>query len=173
LSRDIRNTLSEALVLALTRADRQIYLHTAEDWLDNISDAAHAAYIQDRLIRYDRALDQITSEKIGSARHQAIILWNNRLFFEVHEHLEQIWHQTTGEEHLALKGLIQAAGVYVHLEVGNRPAAAKLAVKSLQRLEKYSGYLRFIDNLNLLVDKLENLDDNPPDLVIGADHQLP
>ncbi len=173
LSRDIRNSLSEALVLSLTQADRSVYHQTAEHWSGNGSDDAHTAYIRDRLIRYDRAFDQITTKKIEDARLQAIILWNNRLFFEVHEHLEQIWHRTVGDEHQALKGLIQAAGVYVHLEVGNRSAAAKLAVKSRQRLEKYSGYLRFIDNLSLLLDKLKNLDGSPPGLVIGAGNQLP
>ncbi len=149
---------------SLTQADRSVYHQTAEHWSGKGSDDTHTAYIQDRLIRYDRAFEQITTEKIEDARHQAVILWNNRLFFEVHEHLEQIWHRTTGDEHQALKGLIQAAGVYVHLEVGNRRAAAKLAVKSRQRLAKYSGYLQFIDNLGLLLDKLKNLDGSPPGL---------
>ena len=158
---------------SLTQADRSVYHQTAGQWSGKGCDDAHAAYIQDRLIRYDRAFDQITTEKIEDARLQAIILWNNRLFFEVHEHLEQIWHRTVGDEHQALKGMIQAAGVYVHLEVGNRRAAAKLAVKSRQRLEKYSGYLRYIDNLSQLLDKLKNLDGSPPGLVIGGDNQLP
>jgi hypothetical protein len=167
-SRDIRNSLSEALVQALMQVDKSYYRQAAERRIAENPDEAHISYIQDRLIRYDRVFDQITTEKIDDPKRQAVILWNNRLFFEVHEHLEQIWHQTAGEEHQALKGLIQAAGVYVHLEFNHQPAAERLAAKSRERLEKYSGYLTFIDNLNLLLDKLRSLDRSPPLLMSTA-----
>ena len=89
-SRDVRNSLSEALVRALMQADKSCYRHVAEQWLAGNPDDAHTGYIQDRLIRYDRTYDQIRTERIEDSRCQAIILWNHRLFFEVHEHLEQV-----------------------------------------------------------------------------------
>ena len=88
--------------------------------------------------------------------------WNQELFFEVHELLERIWQQAAGDEHQALKGLIQAAGVYVHLEYNHQAAARKLAVKSSDRILKYADRLSFIANLNLLLEKLKTLDPPPP-----------
>jgi hypothetical protein len=166
-SRDIRNSLSEALVQALIQSDQSCYRLVGERWLAGNPDDVHTDYIQDRLKRYNRAFDQIRVNRIEDPKHQAIVLWNLGLFFEVHEHLEAIWHQAIGDEHQALKGLIQAAGVYVHLKFRHRSAAERLAVKSLKRLQQYTEHLTFIDNLNLLLDKLKNLDSDPPLLTVS------
>lgn len=99
---------------------------------------------------------------ISDAKIQVLVIWNHGLFFEVHDHLERLWQQTDGDEHQALKGLIQAAGVYVHLKFNHRQAAERLAVKSLDLIQKYAGCLSFIGNLNLLIDKLQRLDILPP-----------
>jgi hypothetical protein len=165
LSRDIRNTLSEAIVEALSQADTSPYRNTAAQWLSNDLHDIYVAYIQDRLRRYDLVFDRVIKHRIIDARHQALILWNQRLFFEVHEHLEQIWHSTTGDEREALKGLIQAAGVYVHLKYNHRTAAERLAVKSVDRIQKFSNYLAFIGNLDVLLVKLKGLDISPPRLI--------
>ncbi len=164
LSRDIRNTLAEAFVDALLQLDKFGYQHTAEQWFAKNLDDESSGYIQDRIKRYDRAFNQIKVNRIEDAKLQALIVWNHGLFFEVHEHLEQIWHQTAGDEYQALKGLIQAAGVYIHLEYKHRAAAEKLAVKSLDRIQKYGVCLNFIANLNTLLDKLKTLDAAPPQL---------
>ena len=152
---------------ALMQADKFCYRHVAEQWLAGDPDDAHTGYIQDRLIRYNRTFDQIRTETIEDSRSQSIILWNHRLFFEVHEHLERVWHQTDGAENQALKGLIQAAGVYVHLNFGHQPAAERLAVKALIRLQKYPDQLTFIDNLAPLLNGLKNLDRSPPYLMVA------
>jgi hypothetical protein len=164
LSRDIRNTLSEAFVDALLQVDKSRYQSTADQWLARNLDDLYADYIQDRLKRYDRVFDQIMINRINDAKLQTLIIWNHGLFFEVHEHLERIWQKTTGDEYQALKGLIQAAGVYIHLKFNHRPAAARLAIKSSDRIQKYSECLTFIANLKLLLDKLKNLDIIPPQL---------
>jgi hypothetical protein len=165
LSRDIRNTLSEAIVEALNRVDRSPYRNTAAQWVADELDDIYVDYIQDRLKRYDQVFNNVNQNRINNPRHQALILWNQRLFFEVHEHLEQIWHKTTGDEHAALKGLIQAAGVYIHLEYNHLRAAEKLAIKSAERLQKNSGHLTFIGNLDMLLVKLKTLDEPPPQLI--------
>ena len=61
--------------------------------------------------------------------------------------------------------MIQAAGVYIHLKYDNRAAAERLAIKSSIRIRKYADCLTFIANLNLLLDKLKNLDATPPQLI--------
>ncbi|CAB1055972.1 hypothetical protein D1BOALGB6SA_706 [Olavius sp. associated proteobacterium Delta 1] len=164
LSRNIRNTLAEIFVDALLQSDKSGYQRAAEQWLAQNLDHESTGYIQDRLKRYDRAFNQIKVNRIKDAKLQALIIWNHGLFFEVHEHLERIWHTTDGDEYQALKGLIQAAGVYIHLKFNHRAAAERLAIKSSDRIQKYSDCLPYISNLKLLLDKLKNLDPAPPQL---------
>lgn len=165
LSRDIRNTLSEAIVEALNRVDRSPYRNTAAQWLANELDDVYVDYIQDRLKRYDQVFEDVDQNHIINPRYQALLLWNQSLFFEVHEQLEQLWHKTTGDERETLKGLIQAAGVYIHLKYNHLRAAEKLAIKSAERLQNNSGQLTFIRNLDVLLVKLKTLDKPPPQLI--------
>jgi hypothetical protein len=164
LSRDIRNSLAEAFVDALQAADQSCYQRAAAKWLARNPADAYAAYVHDRLKRYDDVFAQIKISSIADAKRQVLVSWNHGLFFEVHEQLERIWLKTSGDEHQALKGLIQAAGVYVHLEFDRRPAAEKLALKSLERIQKYSDCLPFIRNLDMLLEKLKDLNTAPPPL---------
>jgi hypothetical protein len=164
LSRDIRNTLSEAFVDALAQMTPSGYQAVAEKWLAGKPAAGYLNYIQDRLLRYDRVLEQITATLLDEALLQSLVIWNNGLFFEFHDHLERIWQQTTGDEHQALKGLIKAAGVYIHLDHNRQQAAKSLSIKSLNLIHRYSHCLTFITNLNVLIKKLENLDPVSPTL---------
>ena len=50
------------------------------------------------------------------------------------------------------------------------PFNSRLALKSSIRIQKYADCLTFIANLNLLLDKLNNLDPAPPLL---TNHELP
>lgn len=164
LARDIRNALAESYVDALLQLDESVYQREAEQWLAKNLNHEATGYIQDRIKRYDRTFNQIKENRIKDAKLQALVIWNHRLFFEVHEHLERIWQKATGDEYQALKGLIQAAGVYVHLKYEHRAAAEKLAVKASDRILKYADCLTFIANLNLLLAKLKTLDEDPPQL---------
>ena len=162
LARDIRNTLSQAFVEALMKLDKSEFQKTARKWLAGNIDDLYAGYIKDRLKRYGQVFEQIKAKDINDARIQAVVVWNHGLFFEFHDHLERLWQQTVGDERQAFKGLIQAAGVYVHLKFNHRQAAERLAIKSSDLIQKYADCLSFIGNLNLLVDKLHNLDSLPP-----------
>ena len=162
LSRDIRNSLAEAFADALPAADRSCYQRTAHQWLAGSLADAHAAYIQDRLKRYAAVFDQIKANDITDAKRQVVVSWNRGLFFEVHEQLERIWHNAHGDERQALKSLIQAAGVYIHLEFDRRSAAEKLAAKSAKHIQKFADCLTFIRNLDMLLEKLKDLDAAPP-----------
>jgi uncharacterized protein len=162
LARDIRNTLSEAFVDALLALDKSEYQNIAQKWLAGNLDDVYAGYIKDRLERYAQVFEKISAQGIKDAKIQMLVIWNHGLFFEVHDHLEHLWQQTSGAERQALKGLIQAAGVYIHLKFNHRQAAERLAAKSSDRIQKYADCLSFIDDLNLLIDKLQNLDIVPP-----------
>ena len=162
LARDIRNTLSDAFVEAVANSDKSDYQNIARKWLAGNLDAIYADYIENRLERYEQVFEKIISNGIDDAKIQMLVFWNEGLFFEVHDHLERLWQQNTGDERQAIKGLIQAAGVYVHLQFNRRQAAEKLAAKAMNRILKFAECLSFIDNLNLLVSKLQNLDIAPP-----------
>jgi len=164
LSRDIRNTLSDTFADALARMEPSEYRATAEKWLAEKLAAGYVNYIQDRLQRYDLVLEKIIASRLDDAMLQSLVLWNKGLFFEFHDHLERIWQKTTGDEHQALKGLIQAAGVYIHMEHNRQDAAKNLSIKSLNLIRRYSHCLAFITNLDVLTKKLENLDPVSPTL---------
>ena len=164
LSRDIRNTLSEAFVESLVQIEPLGYQVAAEKWLVTKPAAGYVNYIQDRLHRYDLVLEKIMASRLDDALLQSLVLWNNGLFFEFHDHLESIWQQATGDEHQALKGLIKAAGVYIHLEHNRQAAVKSLSIKSLNLIRRYSHCLAFITNLDVLTKRLENSDPVSPKL---------
>ncbi|MEJ2168365.1 MAG: DUF309 domain-containing protein, partial [Desulfobacterales bacterium] len=165
LARDIRNSLSESFVDALTKLDQSEYQAAARKLLAGNLPDVYADYIKDRLERYARIFGEINANGISDAKIQVLVIWNHGLFFEVHDHLERLWQEADGDDYQALKGLIQAAGVYIHLTLNHRQAAERLAIKSSARMQKYAHCLTFIDNLNLLIDKLQRLDRVPPLLV--------
>ena len=164
MSRDIRNTLSEAFVDALSQMAPTAYQAAAEKWLAGKPAPAYVNYIQDRLHRYDNALEQIKSTCLHDARMQSLVIWNHGLFFEFHDHLERIWQQTSGDEHEALKGLIKAAGAYIHMESNRQRAAERLSTKSVNLIRRYSHCLTFIANLDVLTESIKNLNPIPPKL---------
>ena len=90
MSRDIRNTLSEAFVDALTRKEPSKYQVVAEKWLIGKPAAGYLNYIQDRLHRYDLVLEKIIASRLDDALLQSLVMWNNGLFFEFHDQLEHI-----------------------------------------------------------------------------------
>jgi len=144
--------------------NREVYLEAAGKWDPENLPSAYRTYIQDRLQRYRRVFKQIQENRLNNALTRALVIWNQGLFFEFHDHLEGIWQHSSGNERQALKGLIKAAGVYIHLEFNHQQAAERLAVKSYNLIKQYSHCLVFIANLNVLVEKLQNLDPLPPRL---------
>jgi hypothetical protein len=126
----------------------------------------HADYIGDRLLRYQHVFNAFQAGGMNDPLQQAVIIWNQRLFFEFHDYLEPHWKAATGDQRQVLKGLIKAAGVYIHLEQHHRQAAKSLAMKSYQLLRKYAHCLTFIANHETLLAKLESGDAVPPRLKI-------
>ena len=161
-ARDIRNSLSESFVAALANSDPAEYLNLARKWREQNVSSLYADYIDDRLLRYKNVFDTVDTDGINDPLQQALVIWNQRLFFEFHDHLETIWKSATGDQRQALKGLIKAAGVYIHLEQHHRQAAKSLAMKSYQLLRQYVHCLAFIANYETLLDKLESGDPVPP-----------
>ena len=133
-SRTVRNTLSERLGECLAR--REVFRGPPEDLLACFPKQPCRDYIADRVKRY-REASREAQDVGGSPVARAAVLWRHGLYFEAHEVLEPHWLATSGEEREGLKGLIQAAGVYVHREAGHDAAAVSLARKAAPRLQHY------------------------------------
>lgn len=170
-ARDIRNTLSEAFVAALDKMDPAGYLNVARKWRSQNPAQHYLRYIDTRLQRYDLVFNAIRNDQIRDTLHRAVVIWNQNLFFEVHDHLETIWQRASGDERQALKGLIKAAGVYIHLEQNHLQAARSLAMKSYDLLQQFAHCLPFIANYETLLEKLKDYELAPPRLEISSSHK--
>src|SRR5439155_3240414 len=111
--------------------------------------AAHAA----RALRAVRAFSPAAADDpITRACRVAAALWNERLFFEVHEVLEAVWKTAAGAERQALQGVIQVAVAFHHLAHGNRRGARTLLVEGRDRLASVPRTTLPLDLARLLGD---------------------
>jgi predicted metal-dependent hydrolase len=165
LARDIRNSLSSALVNELTGNTDSNLSVEADDWLSKAPAPIYQAYIRKRLSIYRRAISEIQAGQVVDPRFQAIYLWNLGLFFEMHELLETIWLKAPEPERSALKGLIQAAGVYEHFNRGKKDAARSLARKAEMHLSIGRSFLGFISNLDQLIEAVADPSDVAPKIL--------
>jgi len=97
--------------------------------------AAHAARARAAVHAFDRTRARAGVDRacrVGAA------LWNERLFFEVHEVLEVVWRSATGAVREALQGVIQIAVAFHHLAHGNVRGARSLLVEGRRRLGSVS-----------------------------------
>jgi uncharacterized protein len=163
-ARDIRNSLSSALVLDLAVEKGTAVEKVAGDWKLQDLRPSERRYIRHTLERYQQVATQIKSAHIVDPKHQALVLWNAGLFFELHELLETIWRVAQGEARMGLKGLIQAAGVYVHQLRGNAAAAQGLARRAKRNLLAGRNQLAFATDLDRLIQCLDYPSQPPPRL---------
>lgn len=155
MARDIRNSLSSALVNELTGHGGDSVAAVADRWLAQRPAAAYRTYVEDHRRRYARMLAEIRTGGIQSIRRQALLLWNAGLHFELHELLETVWTGAAEPERSGLKGLIQAAGVYLHVQRGKPQTARNLARRARRHLLAGSDALGYIANLDQLIQALD------------------
>ena len=83
--------------------------------------------------------------------------FNQGLFFECHETLEEIWLEEHGEERRFYQGIIQVAAGYFKLEQGVPAGAIKLWHTGLEKLEPYAPVYLGIDVESFVRAVRENL----------------
>lgn len=164
LCRDIRNDLSESLMTVIHTADSDKLSPVVERYKTLDLEPCMSDYLNDRLTRYHRVFKQIKSAGMSPDETYAIavLLWNQELFFEVHEWLEEKWLKAIGTEKVVVQALIRAAGTYVHLEHGRREGAKKMALKAVASLLQHQTTVPPVFNVESLVAKLTGLDPVPP-----------
>lgn len=137
----------------------------AEKYMSEGSEPFIKSYINNRIMRYKVIVTQIQTANIQIHETYiiAVLLWDQELFFEVHEWLEKKWRNNQGAEKIVLQALIRAAGTYMHLECGRHVGAKKLASKAVTTLIHYKESIP-VFNVELLIAKLKALDPVPPKL---------
>jgi hypothetical protein len=163
-ARDIRNSLSSALVSDLAVEKGTAVEKVAGDWKMRDLRSSDRGYIRQTLERYQQVVNQIKFARIEDPQYQALVLWNAGLFFELHELLETVWRAARAGARTGLKGLIQAAGVYVHQLRGDAPAAQGLARRAKRNLLAGQDHLAFVKNLDRLIQCLDDPSQPPPHL---------
>lgn len=143
-SREVRNTLSRSFMDALDEGRTEAFESAASALMARNPHPAYRSYVEDRLRRYRQSLAEITAKRLSDPFFQALVLWNHGLFFEAHERLEAVWRHSSGQYGAALKGLIQAAGVFMHREQGRTNSAERLSAKAGDLIEKH-GHLLPVD----------------------------
>ena len=161
-ARDIRNGLSKALIQSLENHDAKHFTEAGKELGARDLAPADRSYVRDRLRRYEEAFSEVQENGFSDRLSQALILWDKRLFFEAHERLETAWQEASGDKRMALKGLIKAAGVYVHREQGHEKAAKTLASKALALLQEHGLALSPTLDLRELLGRLKRRDPVPP-----------
>jgi len=168
LARDLRNYLSTAFVAQLTGENPDALALEVGRWQARDLAPVYANYLKERQAAYLRMIEDIEKSGYTDPRHQAVLLWNAGLLFELHELLETIWPKAREPEHTALKGWIQAAGAFVHFFRGKPDAARGLAEKARQNLRAGAEALGYLVNLDQLIRDLHDLPDVPTRLKLDV-----
>lgn len=140
-ARDIRNSLSRSFLQALESRDFDLLNKSADAFQQHLRQPVYKSYINNRLNKYQKVFALVSSEKISDVLQQAEILWEHELYYEMHELVEQIWKTASGDRRKALQGLIQAAGMKIHLANNNLKGARGIGAKALVNLDKYGDRL--------------------------------
>lgn len=164
LCRDIRNDLSAGLLAMLHDAESRLAETMAAKYRAMAIAPWMRDYLEERLTRYRRVLAQIKAAGLDREETYgiAVLLWDQELFFEVHEWLEQRWLTAGGPEKEILQALIRAAGTYVHLRHGRPQGAKKMAAKAVAALVAHRALVPAVFNVDTLIAKLAALDPIPP-----------
>ena len=165
LCRNIRNELSESLMKTIHSGDIGSSYTVAEKYMSKGIEPFINNYINNRIMRYKVIVTQIQTANIQIHETYiiALLLWDQELFFEVHEWLEIKWRNSQGTEKIILQALIRAAGTYMHLECDRHMGAKKMASKAVETLIRYKESIP-VFNVELLIEKLKALDPVPPKL---------
>lgn len=89
-----------------------------------------------------------------AALARGVAQFNDRLFYECHDTLEEAWSGLRGDPRGFFQGLIQAAVAFYHLGNGNRAGALSTLRRSLERLRRYPSLYAGVE-LGPLVAALE------------------
>jgi len=157
---DLRNALFALFLTALENPKRasNFKMPTPTRSYGEPLEAGDVAYLEDRMPRFERVLDQLwTEEKFDDPFLQDIrvgeLLFNAGLFFDCHEYHEARWKEAEGDVKILLQGLIQAAAGFHKLELGSVVGCSTLLKRAEEKLSRKSVSERI--NLQAFVQGLQ------------------
>ncbi|MBZ0167989.1 hypothetical protein MELA_02830 [Candidatus Methylomirabilis lanthanidiphila] len=175
----LRDQLSDLLKEALRREGRAGPLYLLRSFEDMVSGQrqpalegqlhAELSAATDRIDAYRRVLERVSQRRWGStapverALEEAAHLFNEGLFFEVHEVLEAVWLTQADGVRLLLQGLIQIAVGFHHLENHNLRGALFLLWEGSEKVKEYGsdrsgvGLDRFLAQVECARQSIESL----------------
>jgi len=89
--------------------------------------------------------------------------FNNKNFYDAHEHWEDLWTNYYFKDRLLIQGLIQVSVGYFHITNLNLKGAKGLFIKCLPKLEKFidsNGRIKNLSELILTVKNAKNCVEN-------------
>ena len=149
---------------SLNQQDPSPALIVADKYIQGNLQPIHKQYINNRMNSYIRVLEKIISRNIAAPFSRALVLWDEQLFFEVHEILEHEWLNSEGTAKLIFQAMIRAAGMYIQLDRGNVKGATSMAGKAVETFDNNRSEVPDILNLDILLEKLRDVDPIPPKL---------
>ena len=162
--RTVRNTLGQSLLAAIPTGEMGPVFRVSQKYAPADADEVIKTYVNKRVASYRAVFTGMRSAGIqtGDTWCIALLLWDQRLFFECHEWLEKRWRRSEGTEKKMIQALIWSAGAYSHLEYGRIAAAGKLAARAIVGLNHCREQVPAMFNVDVLVNKLKALDPIPP-----------
>ncbi len=167
LCRDLRNDLSKALMRSLHDLEMTPAQEVADRHITTDLPSVCRHYIDERMVSYRKVVQIISRNQIEDTFQRALVLWDEELFFEVHEILEHVWLNSSGTTKLILQAMIRAAGMYVQLDQGNAKGAASMAAKAVAVFEAHRSEIPDVFDIDLLLTRLKDVDPVAPKLTTG------
>ncbi len=163
--RDVRNTIGHALVASIRQKDTTLFLSTVESLFpDKTPSFEIHAYIRNREECLNAVLKDL--QKPLHSRNTffeiARLLWNQALFFEVHEWLEEKWLAAKGNDKKCLQALIMAATVYEQAAYLRWLPAKRLAARTASRLKRLPCLVPAPFDGDILITSLSDPELAPP-----------
>ena len=147
--RDVRNLLGSAFIDALHKGNQTPVAQAVADLDRRQLPGPTQNYINARYDRYAAVLAQMSSNPLLGADIYAIagLLWDESLFFECHEWLEQDYRAVQGQKKKILQAMIRTAGTFELLAYNRKKAAVSVAAKALAVLESH--FLQVPESFNI------------------------
>lgn len=129
--------LADRLLRSPAQEDKEARLAPGEELQAELQATTH------RVEAYCRALQMLSRRPcrsphpVARALEEVVCLFNEGLFFEVHEVLEAVWLAEGAEVRLLLQGLIQIAVGFHHLENNNPRGAILLIAEGIEKIKRY------------------------------------
>lgn len=124
--------------------DRVARGRRASDVYWTASDAAEIAPAEAR--------DGVDEADLAATWRRAVALFDARLYFEVHEELEELWRRSTGVTRAVVQGVLQVAVALHHAEAGNVAGARRLLAAGRAKLVPHAPRWRTVAIAPLLAE---------------------